>query len=94
MMEEMILLEELQGRAENFRSRLEWHKARVGQLRARAAMEFDDQMTSLRQELQEAREQIRRMASTGQGAWVELESMVDRLWRDLTEEFETATTRF
>src|SRR5262249_16883910 len=92
--EDLALLDELEVRAESFRARLEWHKARVGQLRARAAMEFDEQMTGLRREMEEALAEVSRMATTGDGAWAHLTTRFDGLWRDLGAEFETATTRF
>ena len=92
--DDLALLDELEVRASSFRARLEWHKARVDQLRAMAAMEYDEQMMSLRQEMEVALAEVSRMATTGDGAWVDLKTRFDGLWRDLTEEFETAVTRF
>src|SRR5262245_18249264 len=92
--DELTLLDELAVRAASLRTRLEWHKARVDQLRDRAAMECDVQMASLRQEMKVARAEVSRMATTGDGAWIDLKTRFDGLWRDLTEEFETAVTRF
>ncbi|HZI92601.1 MAG TPA: hypothetical protein VFE84_00030 [Patescibacteria group bacterium] len=94
MKDKDALLEEMRGRLDDYKSRLATLKKGLFQVTGATAARFDEQMTSLRDEIQQTREKAHALAQPGDREWQDITKGFDHAWRELRESFETATTHY
>ena len=88
------LLESFRGRLAEFKTRMEQQRSRVGRITSRNAADFDEQMTNLRKEMEQACTQVELLSDSCGGEWKSLKKSFEAAWEELREAFETASTRF
>jgi len=89
-----VHIETFRARLEHLQGRLESLRARMGRITAATSAEFDRQMGDLRLEMEESRDEVSKLASTGKEAWKDLEAGFEAACQELKNAFENATTRF
>lgn len=89
-----LMKERAEARLREWKGRLETWQAKLDQQKIKAEEGARETLASLSQQVDDARDQLRKLQAQGRDATGELRQRFDRAWKDLEDGFEKARRRF
>ena len=89
-----LLKERAEARLREWKGRLETWQAKLDQQKINAEEGSRETLASLRQQVDDARDQLRKLEAQGRDATGELRKRFDRAWKELEAGFEKPRRRF
>ena len=94
MSEREAYVQKLKAQLDEWNAEIDTLEARARKAEGDARLRYEQQVTSLRQQQEDARARLARLQEASEDAWTQLKEGADRAWTDLKRGMEKATAAF